>query len=168
MINTLEEQLVAELHNLYDAEQRFLAFLQWTLPQVIDDELRSLLRTHSRETQQHVKNIEKAFQILRETPVRIRSQAAAGIIDEVQEAMREASGSPYVHDCVAAGAMLRVEHYEIASYRVLIELAVSIAPARLVELLRDNLQQEEQTGRRLIELVQHVTQSAQRILPRAA
>jgi ferritin-like metal-binding protein YciE len=48
-----------------------------------------------------------------------------------------------------AGACAKVEHYEIASYRGLIEGAKLMNNSQVLALLQQNLQQEEQTAMKI-------------------
>jgi ferritin-like metal-binding protein YciE len=60
--------------------------------------------------------------------------------------MEETKGMDALQDCAIAGAADKVEHYEISSYRGLIQGAQLMNQPQLVQLLQANLQQEEQTS----------------------
>ena len=49
-------------------------------------------------------------------------------------------------DCVIISAAIKVEHFEIASYRGLITGAEQMGQQEVVNLLKQNLQEEEQTA----------------------
>ncbi len=52
---------------------------------------------------------------------RVRCDAAVGLVTEGQKGLKETAGAPAIGDVMIAGACAKVEHYEIASYRGLIE-----------------------------------------------
>ena len=57
--------------------------------------------------------------------------------------MREEAPSPEVGDMFLTGAAARVEHYEIAAYNGLIEMARGLGESEAADLLEQNLIQEQ-------------------------
>jgi ferritin-like metal-binding protein YciE len=159
-ISTLQEKFVHDLGDIYDAEHRFLEAQQEMMQQASDSRLQTMIREHMSQTEQQIKNLEQVYGALGEKPRRVKCDAAAGLVTEGQKGMKEASGNPALRDCMIAGAAAKVEHYEIASYRGLISGAEQIGQNEVVRLLRQNLQQEEQTA-------QKIEQSAPQLLQQA-
>ena len=112
-ITMLDDTLTDQLLDIYDAEHRFLAWQQWTFPQVTDERLRSMIKTHTRESERQILNLQRVMRLLGVEPLRIRCQSAGRLIDEAQKMMREAAGSPYGLDYVVADVMARVERFEV-------------------------------------------------------
>ena len=159
-ISTLQEKFVHDLGDIYDAEHRFLEAQQEMMQQASDSRLQTMIREHMSQTEQQIKNLEQVYGTLGEKPRRVKCDAAAGLVTEGQKGMKEAAGNPALRDCMIAGAAAKVEHYEIASYRGLISGAEQIGQNEVVRLLRQNLQQEEQTA-------QKIEQSAPQLLQQA-
>jgi ferritin-like metal-binding protein YciE len=162
--DTLDEQLL----DMYDAEHRFWALGQWTFPQVTDERLRATIKTHTRESQQQISNLERALRLLGVEPLRIRSQSAGRLVDEAQTSMRAAAGSPDGLDYVVAGVMARVERFEVERYHALVRAAEQMGNGALTDLLRGVLEQEEQALRDVEERKEPLAQHARLVKARAA
>jgi ferritin-like metal-binding protein YciE len=147
-IKTTQEKYMHELGDIYDAEQQFLKAQQEMLQQATDPTLKQGIQQHITESQQQVQNIEQVFQVLGEKPKAEKCPAAAGLVTEGKQNAKEA-GTNEIRDCLIGGALTKVEHYEIASYRGLIEGAQAMGQKQIVQLLQQNLQQEEKTAQKL-------------------
>src|ERR671929_495349 len=91
-VSTLDEEFVDELRDIYDAEKRFVALLQWMLLQAGDIRLQSLIKTHLRDSEQQIKNVEKAFDLFRLALLRIRCNEAAVVVEAGQQRLRGDAG----------------------------------------------------------------------------
>jgi ferritin-like metal-binding protein YciE len=159
-IKNLNEKFIHELGDIYDAEHRFLEAQQQMLTQASNSTVKTLLQEHIQQTEQQIQNLEQIYTTLGEKPKRVKCDAAAGLVSEGQKTMKEASGNPAILDCVIAGAQAKVEHYEVASYRGLIEGARIMGQDQVLQLLQQNLQQEEQTAQRVEKSTPQLLQQA--------
>lgn len=157
-LNSLQDKFIYELGSIYDAEHRFREGLQVALPQVRNDQLKSLLQTHIGQTEQQIKNLEQVFSSLGQKPQRIPCEAAAGLFADGEKLL--AAVNPALMDLAIAGAQSKVEHLEIASYRGLIQGAEQMGQTQIVDLLRQNLQQEEQTAQTFEQSLPELLQKA--------
>jgi len=146
-ITTLEQKFVHDLADIYDAEHRFLEAQQEMQQQAQAPQLRAMIEEHMLQTRQQIANIEQIYHQLGTQPQRIKCDAAAGLVIEGQRGLEESRMNPLVRDCVIGTAITKVEHYEVASYRGLVTAAEGMGQTRIAEILRQNLQQEEQTAR---------------------
>lgn len=144
-INSFQEKFQHALGDMYDAEHQFLDVQRQMLAEAHATELKTLLKNHNEQTTGHIANLEKAFKLLGLTPKRQPCDAARGLVTEWQQMAKE-TGTPEIADWVIASAQAKVEHYEIASYRGLIIGAQVMKNDPVVQLLRQNLRQEEQTA----------------------
>jgi ferritin-like metal-binding protein YciE len=147
-IKTLDEKFQHELADIYDAEHQFLDAQQQMLKKANDDTVKTLLTEHISQTEQQIKNLEQVFEALGEKPKREKCAGAAGIVSEGQKLLKEVEG-PALIDLAIAGAASKVEHYEISSYRGLIEGAKLMGNKDVERLLQENLKQEEQTAQKV-------------------
>jgi len=159
-ITSVQQKFTHELGDIYDAEHRFLEAQQQMLPKARSNTVKQLLQQHIQETEQQIRNLDQAFQVLGEQPKRVTCEGAAGIVAEGQKTLREAQGNASLTDCVIAGAASKVEHYEIASYRGLLMGAQLMGQPQLTQLLQQNLQQEEQTAQMVEQSVPQLLQQA--------
>ncbi|HUP28219.1 MAG TPA: DUF892 family protein [Chloroflexia bacterium] len=145
-INNLQEKFMHELGDIYDAEHQFLKAQQEMLTQATDPMLKEMITTHIEQTQGQIQNLEQVFSTLGEQPKREMCDGAKGIVSEGQKLLKETASAPQIRDCAIAGAASKVEHYEISSYRGLINGAELMGQREVVSLLQRNLEQEESTA----------------------
>ncbi|BCL35498.1 ferritin-like domain-containing protein [Nostoc sp. MS1] len=160
-ITNLQEKLIYEVGAMYDAENRFWEAQQTMLQCCQNSQLRSLLETHIRETEQQIRNLEQVFQTLGKQPLRVTCDAAAGLVSDGQKLMLLASENPQILSLGLAGSQAKVEQLEIACYRGLIRAAEQMGQHEVVNLLRQNLQQEEQTAQKIEQHLPQLIQEAQ-------
>jgi ferritin-like metal-binding protein YciE len=106
-------------------------------------ELADLFRHHQRETREHIANLEKVFAVFGWDVDGSPCPAIEGIEKEGKANVRK-SGKLVVDDVLLAGAA-ETEHHEIAVYEALITHAQAMGKGEVVELLKQNLEQEQQT-----------------------
>jgi ferritin-like metal-binding protein YciE len=159
-ITNLQEKFAHELSDIYDAEHRFLEAQQQMLQEASHEELKGMIQEHIDQTRQQIQNLEQVYSQVGQQPERQTCEAAQGLVSEGQEVMQEAGSGP-IRDTLIAGSQAKVEHYEIASYQGLVAGAQQMGQQEAVNLLQQNLQQEEQTARK-------IEQSTPQLLQRAA
>jgi ferritin-like metal-binding protein YciE len=142
-----QELLLHELCELYDAEHRFLEGQVEMVHMAADGELQSSIENHIYQTRQHIRNLEQFFRELGQEPRRETNEVARGLVSEAQEGIEEAQ-SDALRDCLINAAVVKVEHFEIGSYRGLISGARLMMGQSMVvdDLLQTNLQQEKETA----------------------
>lgn len=106
-------------------------------------QLKQQFRHHADETRQQIQNLEQAFSALGEEPDENPCPAIEGIDKEGKANIKKADES--VVDAVILSGAAETEHHEIAVYEGLITEAEAMGKHDIVELLRQNLQQEEHT-----------------------
>ncbi len=140
------EVLLHGLGDIYDAEHRFLGGQEFMAQQATDQELKSAIERHIEQTRRQIGNLERAFRELGEEPRRQRCEASLGLLKEVRQDIDGATNEA-VRDLVIDAAVVKVEHYEIASYRNLVVGARLMERSEIEHLLQENLDQEEETAR---------------------
>ncbi len=148
-IKNLNEKFLHGIGDIYDAEHQFLEAQQEMLPQANSTTVKTLLEQHIRETEQQITVLEQVFEALGESPEREKCAAAAGIVKENEKTLSEVSGNPALVDLAISGGSSKVEHYEIANYRMLITGAEQMGHTEIARLLQKNLQQEEATAQKI-------------------
>ncbi|HIK07323.1 MAG TPA: ferritin-like domain-containing protein [Trichormus sp. M33_DOE_039] len=148
-ITNLQEKFVYEIGVMYDAEQRFWEAQQMMLQCCQNSQLKSLIETHIRETEQQIQNLEQVFNTLGQQPKRITCDAASGLVSDGQKFMLLAAENQQILTLGLAASQTKVEQLEIACYRGLIQTAEQMGQKQAVKLLQQNLQQEEQTAKKL-------------------
>ena len=152
-LNSLSDLLVLQLQDLYDAEQRLTKALPKMADAAANRELKSAFTKHLRETEQHVKRLEKVFSILGITAQRETCEAMKGLIAEGDEAVNS-GGDRHVRDAALIAAAQRVEHYEIAGYGTVRTLAVQLGQKEIARILQETLDEEGACDKKLTEIAE--------------
>lgn len=158
-VNSLKELLVEELRDLLDAEKQLTKALPKLAKAASNEELKEGFLTHLEETKTHVERLEKAFELLGETPKGKKCAAMKGLVEEGSEAI-ELEGPDVLRDAMLIGAAQRVEHYEIAAYGTARAFAETIGQSEVVDLLQQTLDEEGATDKKLSTLSETINQEA--------
>jgi ferritin-like metal-binding protein YciE len=150
-MKSLEDLFVHFLRDIYYAEKQILKTLPKMARKTDSDELREAFEHHREETEEHIANIEKIFEILGLKARGVTCDAIEGILDEGKEIMQEA-GSPDALDAGMIAAAQSVEHYEITRYGTLVAWGEQLGMKDAVKLLKQNLEQEYAADKLLSEL----------------
>lgn len=147
-LSSLDDLLVHELQDIYDAEHQILK----ALPKMIDatntPELKDAFQLHLRQTEGHVRRLEEAFRLLGKDAKREKCAGMAGIIAEGDKMMGE-NMDLSVLDAAIISAAQKVEHYEIAAYGTLAALAKQLGYKDALPLLLETLKEEKATDEKL-------------------
>jgi ferritin-like metal-binding protein YciE len=111
------------------------------ISEVTDDEFREALEQHLDQTKQHLRNVEKVFEELGESPHAEQCIGFEGLKSEHDKLLSEAS--PDLVDSIDLGAAARTECYEIAAYEGLRRMAKAMGEDKAVDLLDKNLSEEK-------------------------
>jgi ferritin-like metal-binding protein YciE len=130
---------------LYVEKQLVSEVLPKLIGEVQDPQFRKGLEKHREETRTHITNVEQVFDELGENPKTEECIGFEGLKKEQEKLVGEASED--LIDLVNTGAAARTEHYEIAAYTGLIEMARGLGEQNAVTLLDENLKSEKQTLR---------------------
>jgi ferritin-like metal-binding protein YciE len=141
-ITTPRDLFLHELGDILYVEEKLT---QEVLPKLIQEvqngEFRKGLERHLEQTRGHVTNLEQIFDTLGEQSETEKCLGFEGLKKEHDEMIGEVSD--YLIDIVDAGAAARTEHYEIAAYTGLIEMARALGETEAVGLLEENLKEEK-------------------------
>ncbi|MEP7227686.1 MAG: ferritin-like domain-containing protein [Gemmatimonadales bacterium] len=152
-IKTLDDLFVHTLQDIYYAEQKITKALPKMIEKVTDPQLKQGFQTHLSETRNQIKRLEQVFQMHGETPKAVTCPAIDGIIEEANEIMGDAS-DPEVLDAAALASAQAVEHYEITRYGTLIAWARQLGREDCAGVLRQTLEEEKATDRKLTEIAE--------------
>jgi ferritin-like metal-binding protein YciE len=147
-IQSMDDLFVHTLRDIYYAEKQIVKALPDMIEKSSDPQLKQGFQTHLRETENHVKRLEQVFQLTGRKPQGVDCPAIDGIIEEAQEVAGEVEPKP-VLDAALIAAAQAVEHYEITRYGTLIAWATQLGRNDCVTLLRQNLDEEKATDKKL-------------------
>ncbi len=148
----LKELFVDELKDIYWAEKHLLKALPKMKKNATSEELAAAFEDHLAVTENQVGRIEQVFEML-EMPARAKKcEAMDGLVKEAQEVMGELPKNSSVLDAALIISAQKVEHYEIASYGSLVQLAKTIGENEIADLLQQTLDEEKEADQLLTEL----------------
>lgn len=147
-MQSIKELFQHELGDIYDAEQRILQILPQLANESTDGQVKSAFQHHEEQTRQQVQNLEQCFRAIGVSPKQVSCTAIAGLKQEHDSFLKE-QPSKEVLTMFDLGAAAKTEHYEIASYRGLIEKANLMGEKDCVRLLQENLSQEEEMAQKV-------------------
>ncbi|HUC49742.1 MAG TPA: ferritin-like domain-containing protein [Xanthobacteraceae bacterium] len=147
-IKSMEDLFVHQLRDIYYAEKQITRALPEMIEKADDQQLKEGFQTHLRETENHVKRLDRAFEILGKKPSGVDCPAIDGILDEAEEVAGEVENKR-VLDAALIAAAQAVEHYEMTRYGTLIAWARQIGHDDVAALLLQTLDEEKATDRKL-------------------
>jgi ferritin-like metal-binding protein YciE len=152
-IKTMDDLFVQTLRDIYYAEGQILQALPDMIEKAHDAQLKQGFETHLRETRDHVKRLEKVFQMHGTEPVGVDCPAIDGIIEEADDVAGEVEDSA-VLDAALIAAAQAVEHYEITRYGSLIAWARLLGRNDCASVLQQTLDEEKATDKKLTVLAE--------------
>jgi len=159
-LESLNDLYLEQLRDLYSAETQILDALPKMAEAATAPDLKQGFNDHLRQTEEHVRRLERIFTDLQEKAKGETCEAMKGLLKE-GSTMVKAKGEPTVVDAGLIAAAQRVEHYEIAAYGTVRTYAESLGKREHVTLLEKTLQEEKQTDEKLTRLAEsHINQEA--------
>jgi len=152
---SLDDLLVHELQDIYNAEGQILKALPRMIKAATHPDLKQAFEEHRQQTEGQVRRLEHAFKLLGVPAKGRKCEGMAGLIEEGKKVMEE-DAEPPVRDAALIAAAQKVEHYEIASYGCVCTYAEMLGYDQVHDLLGQNLDEEETTDQRLTALAENV------------
>jgi ferritin-like metal-binding protein YciE len=154
-LKSLDDLLVHELQDIYDAEKQITKALPKMIKAASHPELQAAFEEHLEQTEGQIERLEQVFKLLGMPAKGKRCDGMAGLIEEGNKLMSE-NADPAVMDAALISAAQKVEHYEIASYGCVCTYAEMLGYEQAHDLLGQNLEEEETTDEKLTVLAESV------------
>jgi ferritin-like metal-binding protein YciE len=148
----LQEFFVDQLKDIYWAEKRLVKTLPKLSEAATTPKLKQAFDDHLMQTQTHVSRLEQVFSITGETAEALKCPAMAGIVDEGEDIIDETESGTAQRDVGLIFAGQKAEHYEIATYGGMIQLAETLGYADAAELLKQTLAEEKKADELLSDI----------------
>lgn len=150
----LEKFFTDQLKDMYWAEQQLVKELPEMKKACTTEELEDAFDNHLKQTERHVQRLQKVFQLIGKDPETKKCEAMEGLIKEAKQIISDTERGSMTRDAALIIAAQKVEHYEIATYGGLVQLARTINLDRAAELLDKTLEEEEQTDQLLTDIAE--------------
>jgi len=159
-LKTLNDLLVRELEDLYNAEHQIIKALPKMADAASSPELKKAFEEHKARTERQAERLEQAFHKLGHRPEEVTCKGMEGLIAEGEEILEE-DAEPAVRDAALIGAAQRVEHYEIAAYGTARTFADTVGNHEVASILQETLDEESAANEKLNQIaLERVNQEA--------
>lgn len=152
-IKTMNDLFVHTLQDIYYAENQILKALPDMIEKATDAQLKKGLQMHLKETEGHVRRLEKVFEMHGEKVKATDCPAIDGILEEADDVAGDVDDKQ-VLDAALIAAGQAVEHYEITRYGTLIAWAKQLGRADCASVLAQNLEEEKAADAKLTKLAE--------------
>ncbi|MGE0751019.1 MAG: ferritin-like domain-containing protein [Variibacter sp.] len=152
-IHTMNDLFVHTLQDIYYAEKQIVKALPDMIDKAADAKLKQGFQTHLKETEGHVRRLEKVFQMHGEEVQGTDCPAIDGIIEEANDVAGDIDDKQ-VLDAALIAAAQAVEHYEITRYGTLIAWAKQLGRDDCASVLAQNLEEEKATDVKLTKMAE--------------
>lgn len=148
----LKELFLDELKDIYWAEKHLIKALPKMSKAAASPELSDAFTKHLSQTEGQVGRLEQVFQMMGTAARAKKCEAMDGLVKEAAQLMDELPKGTKVRDAGLIISAQKVEHYEIAAYGSLVQLAKTMGQNEIGDLLSQTLEEEKQTDQLLTEL----------------
>lgn len=151
----LEKFFLDSLKDLYWAEKHLTKALPKMRKAATNEELISAFEEHLEVTEEHVQRLEQIFEMMGKKPQAKKCEAMEGLTKEAESIIEETEKGTATRDVGLIIAAQKVEHYEIASYGGLAQLAKTMGLEEIKDLLGQTLEEEKETDERLTSIAEN-------------
>lgn len=158
----LEEFFVDMLKDIYWAEKHLTKALPKMKKAATSEELQQAFEDHLVQTEEHVTRLEQAFEMMGKKAQAKKCDAMDGLTKEAESIIEETEEGSMTRDVALIVAAQKVEHYEIATYGSLVQIANTMNMGDVAAIFEQTLQEEKDTDVHLTEIaVGNVNQQAE-------
>ena len=150
----LQEFFHDEIKDIYWAEKKLVQTLPKLAQAATSEELRGAFTDHLKVTEEHVTRLEKVFDILGHKPQAKKCDAMEGITEEGASVIEDTEDGTHTRDVALILAGQKAEHYEIATYGGLAQVAKTLGYDEVASLLEQTLEEEKETDQLLTQLAE--------------
>jgi ferritin-like metal-binding protein YciE len=157
----LDKLFTDSLKDIYWAEKHLTKTLPKMKKKATTDDLKSAIEEHLAQTEEHVSRLERVFEICGKKAQAKKCDAMEGLTKEADSIIEETESNTMTRDAGIIMAAQKVEHYEIATYGSLVQLAKTLGMNDAAEILHQTLEEEKQADEKLTEIAEwNVNQAA--------
>ena len=151
----LEEFFHDEVKDIYWAEKHLVKTLPKMQKAASSSDLKSAFVQHLEVTKGHVVRLEEIFGILGKKPQAKKCDAMEGITKEGEGIIEDTDAGTSTRDVGLILAAQKVEHYEIATYGGLTQLAKTLGYNEIASILETTLAEEKEADVNLSTLAEN-------------
>ena len=150
-----KEFFIDELKDIYWAEKHLTKALPKMQKAATSDELKNAFAEHLEITKNQVARLEQIFELLGAKAQAKKCDAMAGLVEEANGVIEETEKGSHIRDAGLILCAQKVEHYEIATYGGLAQLAKTMGNEEVKNLLGATLDEEKEADQLLTEIAEN-------------
>jgi ferritin-like metal-binding protein YciE len=150
----LGEYFYEALKDIYWAEKALTKALPKMSKNATGSELKKAFDNHLQETKKQIERLEQVFEKFGKKAQAKKCEAMQGLIEESEEIISETKDDTATRDAALIISAQKVEHYEIATYGGLAQLARTMKRNDLVKLLETTLNEEKKADELLTKVAE--------------
>ena len=151
----LEKFFFDELKDIYWAEKHLTKALPKMQKAATTEQLQQAIEQHIAQTEEHVARLEQVFEILGKKPQAKKCEAMEGLVKEGESVVEDTEDGSMTRDVGIIISAQKVEHYEIAAYGGLTQLAKTMGQDEIARILGQTLGEEKETDALLTQIAEH-------------
>ena len=151
----LEELFLDELKDIYWAEKHLTKALPKMEKAATSKNLKTTFANHLVETRGQIGRLEQAFEMMGKKAQAKKCEAMAGLTKEGDGIIEDTDKGSLTRDVGLIMAAQKVEHYEIATYGSLAQLAKTIGKNNIAALMVETLNEEKAADELLTNLAEN-------------
>jgi ferritin-like metal-binding protein YciE len=151
----LEEFFHDEIKDIYWAEKKLVQTLPKMAEAATSKDLKNAFTEHLAQTKEHVVRLEQVFDLLGHKPLAKKCDAMAGITEEGASIIEDTEDGTSTRDVALILAGQKAEHYEIATYGGLAQIAKTLGHSNVAKILETTLKEEKETDQTLTQLAEN-------------
>ena len=156
---TPRDLFLHELSDTLSAENIIYKTLGEMITETKVPDVKKAFEHHHKETEQQIENLKTVFKNLGEKAEKVTCHAAEGLKKE-HDSLKEEKPKGHVLELGLLGGAGKTEHYEMASYTMLVQMAKDLGETDSAKLLQENLDQEIAAANKVQMLAKEVGKDA--------
>jgi ferritin-like metal-binding protein YciE len=150
----LEEFFIEELKDIYWAEKHLVKALPKMQKAATSEDLAQAFADHLTATEEQVARLEQIFELFGQKAKTKKCEAMEGLVREGEAVIKDTEADSATRDVALIMAAQKIEHYEIATYGGLAQLAKTIGRDDVKDLLGQTLDEEKEADELLSSLAE--------------
>ena len=151
----LEELFLDSIKDIYYAEKAIAKALPRMKKAATSQTLIGAFNEHLLVTKEQIARLEQVFEMLGEKAKGKKCEAIEGLIKEAEGIIEDTDAGTSTRDVGLILAAQKVEHYEIATYGGLRQLAITLGNNEVAQLLQQTLDEEKETDVLLTQIAEN-------------
>jgi ferritin-like metal-binding protein YciE len=151
----LQKLFEDSLKDIYWAEKNLTKAMPKMQKAATTEELKNAIEEHLAQTENQVTRLEQVFELIGKKAQAKKCDAMEGLIKEGESIIEETEEGSMTRDVGIIMAAQKIEHYEIATYGGLAQIAITMGLDEAADLLNETLDEEKEADQLLTEIAEN-------------